>query len=587
MVSDNFFKNVYELRGYNFFIPDFQRGYRWGENEVMQLLEDLQDYIDNNEENAPFYCLQPLVVKKDSNNVFKVIDGQQRLTTIFLIYKYLTNDNIFKLSYETRENSYNFLENINNHNDNDNVINDNIDFYHMHHAFQNIKKYFSDKREYENKFLDSFKDRVKVIWYEIPEYENELDVFERLNIGKIPLKDTEIVKSLFLLKSVNDNDKKIVRKKANTWYKMELDLKADNESQDIKYCYYKTNEELKKYIENDNISNNNNDKEQISKIKDDIERIELYLNLIKDSDKGDTNSTELTDYYYKKFKRKELEKYFKLLKEIDKILSITKPSNNDKESRELYHYVGYVIDRDWIKLPELYEQLGDRKQALTFVKNKIKNKLRKLLDGQEIESFLEKLDYRDDKKVIFDILLLHDMILYIKDGNEENFKFNKFKLQQYSIEHIHAMNDKSLRDSDEKNKDEYLQDIVDYLDAEKENKNSELLDKIKKYKGRQTKNKDDFNTLKEEINNWFEDNLNNIGNLTLLPKNTNSKLSNLSYKKKCELIKKDINTYIPKNTRRIFSDEFTRASQKYWTSDIQEKYVEDMAKRLKSFMEGE
>ena len=149
------------------------------------------------------------------------------------------------------------------------------------------------------------------------------------------------------------------------------------------------------------------------------------------------------------------------------------------------------------------------------------------------------------------------------------------------------MNDKSLRDSDEKNKDEYLQDIVDYLDAEKENKNSELLDKIKKYKGRQTKNKDDFNTLKEEINSWFEDNLNNIGNLTLLPKNTNSKLSNLSYKKKCELIKKDINTYIPKNTRRIFSDEFTRASQKYWTSDIQEKYIEDMAKRLKSFMEGE
>ena len=93
-----------ELLGgkYKFEIPGYQRGYRWrsGENvedrensQVLQLLEDIREYYDGISERYKnrFYCLQPLVVlrRKDAENTYLLVDGQQRLTTFLLILLYL------------------------------------------------------------------------------------------------------------------------------------------------------------------------------------------------------------------------------------------------------------------------------------------------------------------------------------------------------------------------------------------------------------------------------------------------------------------------------------------------------------------
>ena len=69
--------------GMQFYVPNYQRGYRWKESQVQQLLNDIKefDYEKNNEKK--FYCLQPLVVTEDKENGWVVIDGQQRLTTLF------------------------------------------------------------------------------------------------------------------------------------------------------------------------------------------------------------------------------------------------------------------------------------------------------------------------------------------------------------------------------------------------------------------------------------------------------------------------------------------------------------------------
>ena len=67
----------------NFFVPDYQRGYRWGENEVKQLLEDIY------ENGLKPYYLQPIVVKTIKNKSYELIDGQQRLTTLYLLLNYL------------------------------------------------------------------------------------------------------------------------------------------------------------------------------------------------------------------------------------------------------------------------------------------------------------------------------------------------------------------------------------------------------------------------------------------------------------------------------------------------------------------
>ncbi len=82
-------KQINELKNLNFFIPFYQRGYRWGKKEVEDLLNDINEFtpipIDATGEKT-WYCLQPIIVKKISEDRYEVIDGQQRLTTLTLIY---------------------------------------------------------------------------------------------------------------------------------------------------------------------------------------------------------------------------------------------------------------------------------------------------------------------------------------------------------------------------------------------------------------------------------------------------------------------------------------------------------------------
>ena len=61
MPNDITLKSVRNLLGMNFFIPSYQRGYRWTEQQVKDLLNDIKEFIDNGTNNI--YCIQPLVVK--------------------------------------------------------------------------------------------------------------------------------------------------------------------------------------------------------------------------------------------------------------------------------------------------------------------------------------------------------------------------------------------------------------------------------------------------------------------------------------------------------------------------------------------
>ena len=130
-------RNVLTIKG-NFFVPDYQRGYRWGENEVKQLLEDI---YENGEKS---YYLQPIVVKPIEEENFELIDGQQRLTTLYLILSYLREKlgNIvsrkYSLIYETRKETHEFLENINSESKDKNK--ENIDFFFISNAYEIIEK---------------------------------------------------------------------------------------------------------------------------------------------------------------------------------------------------------------------------------------------------------------------------------------------------------------------------------------------------------------------------------------------------------------------------------------------------------------
>lgn len=112
------------LDGRYFYIPAYQRGYRWTEKQMGDLLEDLLCFANDKKKENDFYCLQPIIARRiTEEGVWEIVDGQQRLTSIYLLYKYLLSKKggdektlkeeedgkeLYHLLYETREDSASF-----------------------------------------------------------------------------------------------------------------------------------------------------------------------------------------------------------------------------------------------------------------------------------------------------------------------------------------------------------------------------------------------------------------------------------------------------------------------------------------------
>lgn len=100
-------KNIFTDEHY--IVPLYQRGYAWEEKHIVQLIDDIMDVPMDGQ-----YYIGSLIVhrKKDA---FEVIDGQQRLTTLFLLLKYLDiiqDKEHVALRFECRDKSNHTLENI-------------------------------------------------------------------------------------------------------------------------------------------------------------------------------------------------------------------------------------------------------------------------------------------------------------------------------------------------------------------------------------------------------------------------------------------------------------------------------------------
>ncbi len=138
----------------------------------------------------------------------------------------------YSLHYETREDSWEFLQAIDLE-----QKNQNIDYFHICSAHEAIAEWFGEQDgTYKLKFLqtllsdDEAGKNVKVIWYCIREQIDPVDVFTRLNIGKIPLTNAELVKALFL-RSRNFNENEITLQQlkiAQEWDSIEKALQADD-----------------------------------------------------------------------------------------------------------------------------------------------------------------------------------------------------------------------------------------------------------------------------------------------------------------------------------------------------------------------
>lgn len=585
-----FLKSVNELFDYSFFIPSYQRGYRWTTTQVAQLLDDIWQFAINppkQEENKekPFYCLQPIVVLKraDKNEQevieWEVIDGQQRLTTIFLILKSLEKQierdqkNIRSIHYETRPESENYLKHIDSE-----LASTNIDFFHIYEADKCIHQWFQDKANTSEcasprAFLSEyFLSRTKVIWYEINDTDTDpVDIFTRINIGKIPLTNAELIKALILQKD-NFSDSNIHLKQvqiANEWDLIEKTLQDDR----FWYFIYNLGNPLKYENRIEFIFDIKSNKSKEN------EFYHTFLKFQKQFEDLKLNSVNYLEDFWLLIK-----KYFLHLEEW-------------YHDYEIYHLIGYLIDCG-IAIQDLLDfSSGKTKKAfVNFLKSEVKKQI-----ALKQDSTLEDIDYNSDKKLAKRVLLLFNVLTIIKSNNESyKFPFDKYKLEAWDIEHVRSLTEKEI--TAEKRKD-WVCDIIEFFTGDRNsvmNDIESLNDLEKQYCDRlidirdaETVNPEKFDNLYIDIQKHFNeatqpDDINTISNLALLDAKTNRSYKNAMFPiKRNRIIANDKNgKYVPICTKNLFLKYYTQRMDDvmFWRESDARAYVASIKETLEKYL---
>ena len=174
-------------------IPIYQRNYAWTEDEITALVKDVHDSFLK--DSGSSYYIGTLVTYRRGDNVYEVIDGQQRLTTVYILLKVLGEKVNNTLTYSARElskNTISHLENLSSLGDEvDKGIVDGYNFAKKAVESEDIVR----KSELEG-FRKYFLDNVKIIHYRVP---NDVDLnhyFEVMNSRGEQLEKHEIIKSL-------------------------------------------------------------------------------------------------------------------------------------------------------------------------------------------------------------------------------------------------------------------------------------------------------------------------------------------------------------------------------------------------------
>ena len=634
-------RSVGDLLNENFFVPRYQRGYRWEKQEITELLGDILQYYKatQNRDNkvSKFYCLQPVVIKakewEEENNGkikgWELIDGQQRLTTIYLILTYLQEIRskihfkhiedksvLYRLYFETRVSSKDFfLEK----KFVDKIDDTNVDFFHISNAYRIIKKWF-ETNGFEYEILNTLLKtdyNVSIIWYEALDNnedndDSSIELFTRLNDGKIPLTDAELIKALLLQADLYPtNEERFVKQRlfeiATEWDDIEAKL------QDEKMWLFL----------------NDTAYQPSSKIEFIFKLLAKKWNVVKD--KKD-NVKRLIEYEFEDGKPKHFEflvfdKYLankraeflkisvidgdilapvnEIWDKIKEMFSIFYEWYND---HNLFHYIGFLLaiekDKDGL-IRELINLKLTKSDFEHNIKKRIANsvKINKEVkeDGKKtgIIKQLNQIAYNEDNSEIIKVLLLFNIDALIKHKKENaKFPFHLYKKEKItSIEHIHPQNPPSV-DADEDRAKIWLSQHKTSLSSIKElaKSNQEKINIVlQQIEGLLISyDKEAFKNifsqildLYSEISDFKESELHTLYNLALVDKDTNSQLNNSFFDIKREILKENKSgRYVPVCTHRAFSKYYSNSPEEmiFWNNDDRQAYFKSIESVYLLFM---
>lgn len=553
------------------------------------MLEDFSEFL---KQEKTYYCMQPLAVVKIGDNKYELLDGQQRLTTLLILWRILFESDEktsypYKFEYErdssesnTLINRYSFIT------ESDEIKKGeygNIDEYYMSKVYGAIKLYFdnpnnkkTDEQKADN-YKETFKKLLKgegkhilFLWYEVNEEEKHT-TFAHLNSGKIELTCSELIKAILLSdgnkESLDNNrlpDKSLV---AAQYAEME---EAFND--DRLWYMLQTDEPLYNGS-----------------------RMDLLFNMVLNINRKAYEADPKAAFYKVYARRADLSRFWKDCRAyFVRIMDLYK-------NPYTYHYIGYLtytegnnkID-DWVKV---YKESG-LKGCIEQLKSKVRESISGLGD-------LEKITYSDTSKATLrKIFILHNiqtiLIHYetIKKANlglrfsYEQFPFELLYSQRWDIEHIASQTENPLtkiqdcKDWIASVRADYSEIFVQRPDLNNEIDLFEKDSKIEMFK-------QIYNEIVSSAEKNSPQNKDGLGNLVLLDSHTNRSYHNSLYKRKRKIILAASNidnqnneyqvTYIPRCTLNVFLKTYnTGLDVKLgeWTQDDYDKYLGDLKEKL-------
>lgn len=574
---------------HRFLIPSFQRGYRWGDKQVMDLLDDMLSFV--RAKAAVSYFLQPVVVRNLEDGVWEVLDGQQRLTTMLLVLKNLipylspkkaerVMNRLYVITYAARKNLD--LDRLDPQND--------IDSYHLHNANNLIKDWMAHVSENYGAAFDRFvgalfdsdsDQKVQFIWYVVPSFDKTvivesderveaIKVFNRLNKGKIGLTSSELIKALFILacKKTEERWESESLKISMIWDAMECRF-----SDDGFWCFIS------------------------DKSADPLTRMDLLFDFVSGAKPG-------TDGSYRWFQQRfdDDDGGGAFLELWNRVKSIFDMLVHWYEDTNIYNYVGYLVANGKSPLDIHAAIENAKKDADDWDEEQTYCVLRGLISGVlKHVADIETVTY-EDSNIVRKILLLFNVDLYRTSGLR--FDFAAYREENWDIEHVDSQTTNTMQDIDDKIK--WLECVAQSLSAESSKDAKELLLESRSLIEAMTRDRrdsgDTFLALYGKVSEYYSrgtgfdqdaSDKDSLGNLVLLDSGTNRGYGNapFPYKRDC-IIERDRNgLFVPLGTKNVFLKYYSGGAGsamdavRWHTSDMM-CYKKELHKRLNIYLNG-
>ena len=554
-------------------ISSYQRGYRWkAEEQVRALLDDLKDFFQ--QPKGEIYCLQPIVVAKgqdEKGEFWEVIDGQQRLTTLFLLLHVLGKKEVYEIDFEVRVNSGHLLTDIVEGKAVD--TDKSPDAYFMSEAYKKIKQWVDEQQLLSTDFKTTLLDSVQVIWYEVAltsettAEKEKIDIFNRLNIGKIPLDDAELLRALFLNHIVGEGTHDDILLKgifATEWQEMEYFLQKDD---------------VWGFLNPEDKAMRN--------------RILLLFRVVAQAKTSQGRATfcffenELRELSHEE-RRAKVQDYWK---ETKRLFAFIRACYND---RHLYHLLGLCFALKAINLNELHSLCKDvRKSELCErFKERIKGKFKNVK--------LEILNYNDNAADIKNVLLLFNVLTMDQQDSlsQQRFPFHIYHQNVWSLEHIHAQKSEAVQGNIGEqlaNMHKELEELNKAEIPELQSHIKEILPQLTTLQNKESLNEEDIHTFNQLMLNFealFSDDassgMHEMSNMALLTSGDNAALNNSYFlSKRIKLLQLERKgKFIPPCTRNVFLKVYSPigAPSYKWGQADREAYLKAMKEVVKEFI---